>query len=214
MWFLSTGPLIRISGRILEDLYCPEKMKIVDLHCRFLVRLHFSMGCDNRCRISAYPHSIQFLLSMCIDAPECTTNFLFSDFVEDRAGKHQTSEGEQNVALSFSLCVWVLFAISQTISADASTSFQGFFLRSVFKFWSMGIRSLGSECFITFPESLRGVMYFLRIARRASVPRILGPSVKSTWISGSESWNTQLNCLEFFNKVCRAVCQPLCTFDL
>ena len=41
------------------------------------------------------------LLSMCVDAPESTTNYLSSGFVSDRAGRHQTSVGEKNV-VSFS----------------------------------------------------------------------------------------------------------------
>ena len=40
-----------------------------------------------------------FLLIMCIDAPEATTNSLSSGFIVDGAGRHQTSEGEKNVAL-------------------------------------------------------------------------------------------------------------------
>ena len=43
-----------------------------------------------------------FLLIMCIDAPESTTNSLSSGFHVD-AGKHLFSEGEKNVALSCSL---------------------------------------------------------------------------------------------------------------
>ena len=35
-----------------------------------------------------------FLLSMCIDAPESTANYLPSGFVEDGDGNDQTSEGE------------------------------------------------------------------------------------------------------------------------
>ena len=45
--------------------------------------------------------SSAFLLSMCIDAPEFTTNYLFSGFVEDGAGTDQTSDGEKSVGLSF-----------------------------------------------------------------------------------------------------------------
>ena len=37
-----------------------------------------------------------FLLIMCIDAPESTTNSLSSGFRVDGAGKHLFSEGEKN----------------------------------------------------------------------------------------------------------------------
>ena len=45
-----------------------------------------------------------FLLIMCIDAPESTTNSLSSSLRVD-AGKHLFSEGEKNVALFFSFNV-------------------------------------------------------------------------------------------------------------
>ena len=44
-----------------------------------------------------------FLLNMCMDAPESTTNSLSSGFVEDDAVKHRTSESEWNE------CGFVLF---------------------------------------------------------------------------------------------------------
>ena len=40
---------------------------------------------------------------MRIDDSESTTNSLSSGDTEDGAGRHQTSEGEKNVALCFSL---------------------------------------------------------------------------------------------------------------
>ena len=39
---------------------------------------------------------------MRIDDSESTTNSLSSGLIEDGAGRHQTSEGEKNVALCFS----------------------------------------------------------------------------------------------------------------
>ena len=39
---------------------------------------------------------------MCIEAPESATIVLSSGFVEDGAGRHPTSEGEENVALCIS----------------------------------------------------------------------------------------------------------------
>ena len=43
-----------------------------------------------------------FLLIMCIDAPEPTTNSLSSGLRVDGASKRQFSEGEKNAVLSFS----------------------------------------------------------------------------------------------------------------
>ena len=53
-----------------------------------------------------------FLLIMCIDALESTTKYLYSGLVEDDAGIDQTPEGEQNVAVSFSLSLSTFFAMS------------------------------------------------------------------------------------------------------
>ena len=53
-----------------------------------------------------------FLLSMCAEAPEFTTSVLSSGFVQDGTGTRQTSEGEKSVALSISLSLRILFAIS------------------------------------------------------------------------------------------------------
>ena len=84
---------------------------VVDVHYCFLICLHFSIGCDSRCGfLDARPVSSSakfrsFLLSMCSDAPESTTNYLSSDFVKVGAGNDKTSEGELNVAVSFSLSV-------------------------------------------------------------------------------------------------------------
>ena len=68
------------------------------------MRLHFSIGgYDYRrlhdfVKISISALLKSFLLIMCIDAPESTTNSLSSGFNVD-AGRQVFSEGEKNVAL-------------------------------------------------------------------------------------------------------------------
>ena len=91
----------KTAGVSFEDSNCHERIKIVDVHCCFLVRLHFTVGCDVRCegfldtrKVSSSAEFRSFLLSMCIENPEFTTNYLSSGFVEDGAGKHRTAEGE------------------------------------------------------------------------------------------------------------------------
>ena len=86
-----------------------------------IVRLHDFV----KVSISALLKS--FLLIMCIDAPESTTNSRSSGLRFD-AGKHVLSEGEKNVALFFSRCF-------------TGTSFLPFrlFLRPILKFWSIGV---------------------------------------------------------------------------
>ena len=81
------------------------------------MRLHFSIGGYNRRRTSRCRHGFQlsgiqvlFLLIICIDAPESTTNSLSSGLIVDGAGKHQFSEGEKNAVLFFSLNFRMLLA--------------------------------------------------------------------------------------------------------
>ena len=59
-----------------------------------------------------------FLLIVCIDAPESTTNSRSSGLRFDGAGRHQFSEGEKNAALFFSFT-------SEDISGPASTLLHG-----------------------------------------------------------------------------------------
>ena len=51
-----------------------------------------------------------FLLIMCIDAPESTTNSLSSGLIVDGEGRHQFSEGEKNVVLYFSFSFRIFLA--------------------------------------------------------------------------------------------------------
>ena len=72
--------------------FCHEQLQVVNVHCCFLRCLHFSIGCDYRCRVSGYPNSLQFgrvqIFPMCIDVPEATTIFS-SSFFENGAGNDQ-----------------------------------------------------------------------------------------------------------------------------
>ena len=91
------------------------------------------------------------------------------------------------MALSFPMSLWILLGIFHaTLRAHRSY----FFLRSVNKFCSMWatlmrIRMLSYTLgwTLSFPIFLNGVMRLLRIARCVLVPRILRPSVKSSWTS-------------------------------
>ena len=94
--------------RIVEDFHCQEYIQFFDINCGLFVRLHFTIGCYNRRRTSRCRHGSNsaefksFLLIMCIDAPESTTNSLSSGLRVDGAGRHQFSEGEKNAVLCFS----------------------------------------------------------------------------------------------------------------
>ena len=80
------------------------------------MRLHFSIGCYD-CRRA--PGSRQgpilrnlnpFLLIMCIDAPESTTNSQSSGWILDGEGRHHISVGEKNVVFFFSINFRIFFA--------------------------------------------------------------------------------------------------------
>ena len=89
------------------------------MHCCALICLHFPIGCNNRCWVSGRSNSVHVRWVHIFPAqhvhwgPESTTNSLSSGFVEDGAGRHQTSEGEKNAALSFSSSLWILLTISR-----------------------------------------------------------------------------------------------------
>ena len=81
-------------SRVLEDLQRHDELKVVNVHCCFLVRMHFSIGCNHCCRVSGKVSSSakfrSFLLSLCIDAPECNVNYLWvsSNSVRTSACRH------------------------------------------------------------------------------------------------------------------------------
>ena len=83
--------------------------------CSLFMRLHFSMGgYDYRrlhdfVKVSISASFKSFLLIICIDAPESTTNPRFSGLRVD-AGRHLFSEGDKNVALFFSFILNTLLA--------------------------------------------------------------------------------------------------------
>ena len=90
--------------RVFEDFQSQEYIQFFDIHNCLFMRLHFSIGGNDYRRTTRFRQSIHFaslksfLLIMCIDAPESTTNSLSSRLRVD-AGRHQFSEGEKNAAL-------------------------------------------------------------------------------------------------------------------
>ena len=105
------------------------------------MRLHFSIGGYDYRRTARFRQSIHFsiksfLLIMCIDAPESTTNSLSSGLRVD-AGRHLFSEGEKNVALSCSFNFNTLSA-SFHAASRAPCSCHSLFLRTILKFWIVG----------------------------------------------------------------------------
>ena len=106
------------------------------------MRLHFSIGGYDyrrtaRLRQVSISASLKsFLLIMCIDAPESTTNSHSSGFNVD-AGRHQFSGDEKNAALSCSFN-FNTFLASFSAASRAPCSCHCLSLRPIHKFWSVG----------------------------------------------------------------------------
>ena len=107
------------------------------------MRLHFSIGCNNRRWTTRFRQGIQFsripvlLLIMSIDAPESTTNCRSSGLRVD-AGRHLFAEGEKNVALSCSFNFSHTFVQLPRCFAGTLLLPLCLLLRLILKFWSVG----------------------------------------------------------------------------
>ena len=80
-----------------------------------------------------------FLLIICIDAPESTTNFRSSGLRFDGAGRHLLSESEKNAALFFSFNLGIFLASFHAASRRHRSCHSCLLLRLVLKFWSVGV---------------------------------------------------------------------------
>ena len=116
MCFLTIDPFVGIPvfiaklserhycWRVIEDFHCQEYIQFFDIHNCLFMRLHFSMavmtivGLHDFVKASISASLRSFLLIICIDTPESTTNSHSSGFNVD-AGRRLFSEGEKNVAL-------------------------------------------------------------------------------------------------------------------
>ena len=146
-----------------------------------------------------------FLLIMCIDAPESTTNSLSSGLIVDGEGRHQFSEGEKNVVLCFSFS----FRIHLAIFHAASRAYRSCLSVSS---WdrSSNVGALGLRWWGSPGKSLHAMFFGLegwRDATRRCVnwTHRIGFSKFELLrkidedFDGSTSWNTQPNCRVIFN---------------
>ena len=95
------------------------------------------VGLHDFVKVSISASLKSFLLIMCIDAPESSTNFLSSGLRVD-AGRHLFSEGEKNVALSCSFNFNKHLASFHRCFAGTLLLPLCLLLRLVLKFWSVG----------------------------------------------------------------------------
>ena len=98
------------------------------------------LGLSDVVTISKSADVKSFLLIMCTDAPESTTNSLSSGLRVDGAGRHQLSEGEKNAPSLFSfnfedilaslyVVLWVHLSCHSVSSWDRSSNFGALDLR-------------------------------------------------------------------------------------
>ena len=119
MWFLTIDPFVGIPvfiARLSERQYCWRVFEVFIVKntsnsltytvasscvCTSPLAVQTFVGLHVFVKVSISAFLKSFLLIVCVDAPESTTNSLSSGFRVD-AGKHLFSEGEKNVALSCS----------------------------------------------------------------------------------------------------------------
>ena len=141
------------------------------------------VGLHDFVKVSISAEFKSFLLIMCIDAPESTTNSRSSSVRFD-ASKHLFYEGEKN-DLYFLLCFEDNFGQSPRCFTGRSLLPLCLFLRPIIKFWSIGVTLMRftwanhSERRILVLECQRGRTTALGILHIGSVSVCLSPSVKS-----------------------------------
>ena len=121
MWFLTTGPLVSIPiifaelpewkncGCFLRSITVANESNSLtytvasSLVCTSPLAVITVVGLLDILMLSNSAESRSLLLTICRLAPESSTNSLSSGCLVDAAGKIHSSEGEWNVALSYSL---------------------------------------------------------------------------------------------------------------
>ena len=111
-------------------------IKLLDVNKSLFMRLHFTIGLDV-VTVSNSAEFKSFLLIMCTDAPESTTNSRSSGLRFD-GGRHLYSKGEKNVALSCSFNFNTLFGQLPRCFAGTLLLPLCLLLRRILKFWSIG----------------------------------------------------------------------------
>ena len=133
--------------RVFEDFHSQEYIQFFDIHNCLFMRLHFSIGGFDYRRTARFRpsihfqhHSSLFLLIMCIDAPESTTNSLSSGF-NVHAGRHLFSGDEKNAALSCSFNLNTLLASFHAASRAPNSCHSVSSCERSSNFGALGLRS-------------------------------------------------------------------------
>ena len=129
-------PSNKTAGVFFKDFQSQEYIQFFEINCGLSIRLHFSIGCYNRRRTSRWEFK-SFLLIICIDAPESTTNSRSSGLTVD-AGRLLFPK-VRRMLLCFSPLISTHFGPASTLLHGTSLLPFRLFLRPILKFWSTGV---------------------------------------------------------------------------
>ena len=162
------------------------------------------VGLHDFVKVSISASFKSFLLIMCIDAPESTTNSRSSGLRVD-AGRHLFSEGEKNVALFFSFnFITPLASFHAASRAPCSCHSVSSWDRSS-NFGALGLRWWGSPGQIIPSEGFWSRILAWRAMAFVHFTRWIGFCMSELFrkiddnFGGSLSWKTQPNCRVLFN---------------
>ena len=155
-----------------------------------------------------------FLLIMCIDAPESTTNSLSSGLVVDGEGRHQFSEDEKNVVLCCSSSFRKHLAIFHTASRASRSCLSVSSWDRSSNFGALGLRWWGSPGQIIPSDGFWSRMLAWRNTAFVNFTHRIGFRMFELFhridedFGGSISWNAQPNCRVTFS-IATALLSPL-----
>ena len=159
------------------------------------------VGLHDFVKVSISASLKSFLLIICIDAPESTTNSRSSGVRVDDVGRHLFSEGEKNVVLSYSYNFNTLL-VSLHAASPAPYSCHSFssWDRSS-NFGALGLRSWGSPGQIYPSEGFWSRILLWRATAFVNFTRWMGFCMSELFrkidFGGFMSWKTQPNCRAF-----------------
>ena len=176
------------------------------------------VGLHDCVKVSISASFKSFLLIMCIDAPESTTNSRSSGSRVDGASRHQFSEGEKNAALFFSFNFKdILASLHAASRAHRSSHSVSSWDRSS-NFGALGLRWRGSPGQIIPSDGFLSRLSVWRTTAFVKFTHRIGFRMFELFrkidedFGGSIPWNTQPNCRVISKK--KKATALLSSFDL
>ena len=165
--------------------------------------------------VSNSAESRSFLLTLCIFAPESTTNSLSSRSFVDAAGRTHFSAGEKNVVLSFALSFVNFSGKIPSLALGAQLLSSSLLLRPILKFHSVGTALMRNFDLFLQAMVLCFLGYLLDVAKTVCIelvgliPKlyVLGVTRYFTLFGspdGSESCETHPTAAHFFLTIATA----------